>query len=67
MKQYGDHIRDTGLPKTSLKKKLELEMAMKKRECSFARYDAHLPIEGMLINEKNFPISPQHLKKKKQN
>ena len=37
MRQYGDHIRETCLPKPSQKKKLELEMAMRNRKCSFAR------------------------------
>jgi len=52
------------LPKTSQKKKDELERALREKKCSFARYDPHLPIEGMAINEVNVPISPSFLKMK---
>jgi hypothetical protein len=52
------HIRENFLPKTSVKKKLELEMALKDKKMPFARNDAHLPILGMVVNEKNYPISP---------
>ena len=39
-------------------------MALRDKNMPFARFDAHLPIEGMLINEKNYPISPKYLKQK---
>ena len=65
-KQYGVHIRENFLPKPSQKKKMELEMALRDKKMPFARNDAHLPIEGMVINEKNYPISPKYLKMKKQ-
>ena len=65
-KQYGMHIRENFLPKTSLKKKYELEMALRDKKMPFAKADAHLPILGMVINEKNYPISPKHLKLKNQ-
>ena len=41
-------------------------MALRDKKMPFARNDAHLPIEGMVINEKNYPISPKYLKMKKQ-
>jgi outer membrane biogenesis lipoprotein LolB len=46
-KQYGIHIRENFMPKPSQKKKIELEMALRDRKMPFARFDAHLPMEGM--------------------
>ena len=43
--------------------KEELLRAMYDKKESFARYDPHLPLEGMVINEANYPISPKHIKR----
>ena len=41
-------------------------MALRDKKMPFAKADPHLPILGMVINEKNYPISPKHLKLKNQ-
>ena len=38
---------------------------MRDKKCSFARYDPHLPVEAMVINEVNYPISPKYIKNKR--
>ena len=62
MQQYGAYIRENCLPVPSKKKVMELERAMRSKKSPFARQDPHLPIEGMVINEYNYPISPKHIK-----
>lgn len=62
--QFGNYVKNTFMPKVNQKKKEELKKAIKDKHCSFSRYDGHLPSEAMLINEKNYPISPKYLKEK---
>ncbi len=64
MNQFGNYVKEAFKPKPSRRKKEELHKALIDKSCPMARYDAHLPIEGMVINEKNYPISPRYLKNK---
>ena len=62
MNQFNEYVKEAFAPKQSQKKREELLRAIVDKKCSFARYDPHLPLDSMIINEPNYPISPKYVK-----